>query len=413
MVAIVTCLVVSVAVFAQTTDVYVGGHISNSPTVWKNEVPQHLAESGEILSVIVVDDNVYACGIEGEEAKVWKNDEVLYTLDVASTYYILAPTSIAISGDDIYVTTYELTETFDYIGRFWKNGVEQSGYEDAVELRSVFIDGDDIYIAGKTNTHATIWKNNTPIYTYASSYDGSFLSVVVANGDVYHMGGDYGYYGKSPLKDNTIKREFLPKNTKDVGISVWKNGEILYPLATQVYGAGLYFSNGVIYAAGQVPDENDVCQATIWADGIATVLDEAWSATSSVFVVGDDIYAAGFSGDFPELDAVLWKNGEAIILATDGNNSANSVFVVDESIGISEMESVNIEIYPNPVKDMLKIESNEFQIDKIEIVNLSGKTIYQFNHPENQINVSELPQGIYFVKLETNRGIITKRFVKE
>ncbi|MDR0969140.1 MAG: T9SS type A sorting domain-containing protein [Lentimicrobiaceae bacterium] len=412
-VAIATCLVASVAVFAQTTDVYVGGAANGKATVWKNEIPQYLSESGEILSVVVVDGNVYAIGIEGVDAKVWKNNEVLYSLTVTSPYYALVPTSIAISGNDIYVTTYELTETFSYIGRFWKNGLEQSNYEDAAELQSVFVDGDDVYVAGRTNSLATIWRNGTPIYTYDSDYDASFISVVVADGDVYYMGGDYGGYGKNALKDNTIKREPISKNTNDYGVNVWKNDEILYTLDTEVYGGDLYFSNGVLYAVGQTPDANAVYQAKIWVDGVGTVLENVWSAASSVFVDGTDVYVAGFRGDYPELDAIIWKNGEAIPLTTDGYNSANSVFIVGESTGISEIENTNVEIYPNPVKDVLKIENNELQINKIEILNLLGKTIYQFDHPSNQINSSALSQGIYFVKLETNKGIVIKKFVKE
>lgn len=412
-VTIATCLLASTVVFAQTTDVYVAGKEQTTAAIWKNGELQSLSDNGELLSVIVVGEDVYACGIDGEAAKVWKNGEELYTLNVTSGYLILAPTSIAVSGDDTYVTTYELTENFDFKGRFWKNGEEQSGFDDAVELRSVCVDGDDIYIAGKTSTHGTIWKNGTPLYTHESSSDGSFLSVIVGDDDVYYMGGDYGRYGKNPLIDNSIKREFLPKDTKGIGISIWKNGEILYPLAPQVFGAGLFFSNGIIYAAGQVPNEDGVPQATIWANGVATVLNETFSATSSVFVVGDDVYAAGFVGEFPELDAILWINGEANILATGGYNSANSVFVVQEGVGISKFENTDIEIYPNPTTNTLKIANDKLQINKTEIIDLSGKVIYQFNNGKNEINVSMLPQGVYFVKLETNKGVVTKKFVKE
>ncbi|MCL2102352.1 MAG: T9SS type A sorting domain-containing protein [Fibromonadales bacterium] len=67
----------------------------------------------------------------------------------------------------------------------------------------------------------------------------------------------------------------------------------------------------------------------------------------------------------------------------------------------------------NLVKNNLRIESGELQIKNIEIVNLSGKTIYQFNDARNQINVSALPQGIYFVKIETDKGIVSKKIIKK
>jgi len=81
--------------------------------------------------------------------------------------------------------------------------------------------------------------------------------------------------------------------------------------------------------------------------------------------------------------------------------------------GIADIESGKIVIYPNPAKNELRIESNGLEITKLEIVDLSGKTIYQFNNLRNQINVSALSKGIYFVKIETEKGVITQKFIKE
>ncbi|MDR1729055.1 MAG: T9SS type A sorting domain-containing protein [Prevotellaceae bacterium] len=83
------------------------------------------------------------------------------------------------------------------------------------------------------------------------------------------------------------------------------------------------------------------------------------------------------------------------------------------TVGIMKTESADIKIYPNPVKTELKIESGKLRINRMEVSDISGKTIYYFNDFRNQVNVSALSQGIYFVKIETDEGIITKKFVKE
>jgi hypothetical protein len=88
-------------------------------------------------------------------------------------------------------------------------------------------------------------------------------------------------------------------------------------------------------------------------------------------------------------------------------------FTYTETTGISKIESVSVKIYPNPVKNELKIESSELTINKVKIVDLSGKTIYQFNNFRNQIDVSALARGIYFMKLETEKGAVTEKFIKE
>ena len=80
---------------------------------------------------------------------------------------------------------------------------------------------------------------------------------------------------------------------------------------------------------------------------------------------------------------------------------------------IREIALENINIYPNPVKDKLIIDYPECQINKVDIVDVSGKLVQQRNDSKDQINVSCLSPGIYFVKIETGKGIVTKKFIKE
>ena len=84
----------------------------------------------------------------------------------------------------------------------------------------------------------------------------------------------------------------------------------------------------------------------------------------------------------------------------------NFILVDGAGTGINNILESSINIYPNPVKDELKIES-DLEIKKVEILDYSGKVI------KNSINVSALPQGVYFVKIETDKGIVTKRIIKE
>jgi len=72
-----------------------------------------------------------------------------------------------------------------------------------------------------------------------------------------------------------------------------------------------------------------------------------------------------------------------------------------------------INIFPNPVKDELIIESGELIIKRIDILDINGKTIYRFDGSRNQISVSTLARGTYFVRIETDKGIETQKFIKE
>jgi len=61
------------------------------------------------------------------------------------------------------------------------------------------------------------------------------------------------------------------------------------------------------------------------------------------------------------------------------------------------------------VKDELFIES-ELTIKNVELCDITGKTL--LTHTTNTINVSNLPQGVYLLKIQTDKGIVTKRIIK-
>jgi hypothetical protein len=81
-----------------------------------------------------------------------------------------------------------------------------------------------------------------------------------------------------------------------------------------------------------------------------------------------------------------------------------------ESIDENESE---FNIYPNPVKNRLYI-GTESNIEDVTIMDIYGRQQMTVNGQQSlSINVSHLKSGIYFIKINTTDGEITKRFVKE
>ena len=70
-----------------------------------------------------------------------------------------------------------------------------------------------------------------------------------------------------------------------------------------------------------------------------------------------------------------------------------------------------LSIYPNPVSDILTIETNE-QLTLISIYNQSGQCVLQTK--ESHINVSHLSVGIYILRLITkNNQCVQRKFIKQ
>jgi len=85
--------------------------------------------------------------------------------------------------------------------------------------------------------------------------------------------------------------------------------------------------------------------------------------------------------------------------------------IVGVTTAIENVYLQNLILYPNPVKDELKIENGDLRIDKVEIYDLSGKVINSRWLNSKSINVTNLSQGIYFVKIETDKGILIKKIL--
>ena len=87
-------------------------------------------------------------------------------------------------------------------------------------------------------------------------------------------------------------------------------------------------------------------------------------------------------------------------------------FNVSSATGLSEYENPSINIYPNPSNDLLNLEGlNKTDFETIEIINLQGQLIRQ-EEVKSSIDVSNLPSGVYFLRLVGDR-VYQQKFVKE
>lgn len=98
-----------------------------------------------------------------------------------------------------------------------------------------------------------------------------------------------------------------------------------------------------------------------------------------------------------------------------GDNIHTESFSVSEIIqtGLSEgKEVVAATIFPNPVKSSFEISTTK-TIDNVVVYNLAGKRMTNVNQTVNKFDASDLPTGIYFVQIESEGKLITKKIIKE
>lgn len=94
----------------------------------------------------------------------------------------------------------------------------------------------------------------------------------------------------------------------------------------------------------------------------------------------------------------------------------NSVTNTIITLGVNEFELVsNLKLYPNPVANMLTIDFKNLTNASVIIYDINGRELKKVNltQSSNNISVSDLEKGVYFFKIQSDEGIVTKRIVKE
>ncbi len=83
------------------------------------------------------------------------------------------------------------------------------------------------------------------------------------------------------------------------------------------------------------------------------------------------------------------------------------------SISIAESFSGEIIIYPNPVEDILYIKLPEGSAAKGFLTDSSGRKTGIVSASKPSINMADYPAGLYFLQIETEKGITVQKIIKK
>ncbi len=141
-------------------------------------------------------------------------------------------------------------------------------------------------------------------------------------------------------------------------------------------------------------------------------------------IANDNCSLASMMNDFNNsstlADAQL-PEGETTIVwtATDatGNTETCSFTVTVEGTvsSILKLTTAGIAVYPNPTSDVLTINFADKQIQRIIILDLNGKIIIDKTEVKNieTIDLSNFNYGVYLLNIQTDKGIISTKIIKQ
>jgi len=100
----------------------------------------------------------------------------------------------------------------------------------------------------------------------------------------------------------------------------------------------------------------------------------------------------------------------------DGNLSDWSSAINVTTTGITNWLENSVTLFPNPAKEYVDIRiDGDLNVKMMEVYDVYGKLVNTVNVIDNptRINVSSLANGMYFVRVTTEAGAVTKTFVKK
>lgn len=149
-------------------------------------------------------------------------------------------------------------------------------------------------------------------------------------------------------------------------------------------------------------------QGANFAGADSRCLDEGTSSTVAYIMVYREDDAAG--------DPYLKLNVGELPAGEEPIDALQELY--DNFLGTdSNQFNTAVRLSPNPVTDRLNISTVDgFDVRAVSIYDITGKQLMQLSGSgETQIFVDTagLPTGVYFARIETNQGILTKRFIKQ
>jgi len=119
------------------------------------------------------------------------------------------------------------------------------------------------------------------------------------------------------------------------------------------------------------------------------------------------------------IGVVTTTAGDSVTSYTTGLN-ADAIAIdyrVPAGVNPGSKSSETLSVYPSPATDILYIKHNDqLVISDIRLTDMTGRVLpirYQQNNGSIAVNVSQLPEGLYFITVKSGEGLITGKFIKK
>jgi hypothetical protein len=98
-----------------------------------------------------------------------------------------------------------------------------------------------------------------------------------------------------------------------------------------------------------------------------------------------------------------------------GESDPSNTVLVDVITGVDQLDAGTLQVYPNPVSDLIYIQSIDV-INRVILLNANGQQVIEevvTDVGTVTIDANDLKAGIYYLRIETEDGWINKKVIKK
>jgi len=376
--------------------------------------------SDEAFNLANILDNGKPVLLIGGNYTCWRFRDQVNTINAIASYYQDVIEVLVVYG----VEAHPHLDNSPYTGNVWTG---ERNFDDDILIRQATTYGERIEAIAEMQESYTLlpevlvdgpcnswWQNfgPAPMNAYFIGVDGRVINkhawFNMPPDDMWCDLGDY--FGITPPQCNTAT------NFGFFNLTLNDGTEVVYGNAGQVLtvNATIQNTSDTENVIVEIMRENvDVPNGWLTSLCVDVCLNSNVSQTTTIIPPG---YAQPFTfyfftGDLPGIGtaSVRFLNG----IEPWNQEVIEFMAVTDVSTGVEDTFSTNVSIFPNPVSEVLTIQTESNNIEsQYWISDLSGNRVLSgsMNSDVTRIDVSDLPAGIY-VLIQAS-GKLNQRFVK-
>ena len=302
-------------------------------------------------------------------------------------------------GDHIYASGVPYGSSFDPGPAGGNQSWDFSNAEPLISVESVAVDP-------ASTPNAADFPEATIAFHDPNTSDNDYSYSQITSSAWIHLGSIDAFGNSSPYTDPRIEMQYP--------FSYYDTYTDTYSFAS-ISSVMIIHESGTITATadawGNVKTPAGTYNSTLRIKKVMVYTDSVWNTEGDLMNVTTDFFTS-----YEWYTATSHFFVLSIGVDSDGTSSiawSSSTTGIEDNSLLSK-----ITLFPNPADDIInvKIAGNITTKLTIDLINLPGQELIQLYETGNRqfsANISELPAGVYFLKIKTGSGnSITKKFVK-